>query len=101
LSVVVAHLSFPVASVPQEKVPVEFDFTSQFAAFSAETMRLVVDATDAVRLVVEAYGATSDEPENERKAFEVSWPPVVANGMRPERSEETMRSVVDAVEKFA
>ncbi len=44
MSVVVAHLSFPVASVPQEKVPVEFDFTSQFAAFSAETVRLVVEA---------------------------------------------------------
>ncbi len=58
--------------------PVASALRSQFAAFSAETMRLVVDATDAVRFVVEAYGATSEEPENERNAFEVSWPPVVA-----------------------
>ena len=72
MSVVVAHLSFPVASVPHEKVPVVFDFTSQFAALSAETMRFVVEATDAVRFVVDAYGATSDEPENERNEDEVS-----------------------------
>jgi hypothetical protein len=97
LSVVVAHLSFPVASVPQEKVPNESAFTSQFAAFSAETIRFVVDASDAVRLVVDAYGATSDEPENVRNALEVSCPPVVANGMRPERSEEMKVSVDDAV----
>jgi hypothetical protein len=97
LSVVVAHLSFPVASVPQEKEPVELAFTSQFAAFSAETMRFVVDATVAVMLVVEANGALSEEPENERNEDEVSWPPVVANGMRPERSEERKRSVDEEV----
>jgi hypothetical protein len=32
------------ASVPHEKTPVDELFTSQFAAFSAETVRFVVDA---------------------------------------------------------
>ncbi len=47
LSVVVAHFdaaSIEFASVPQEKTPVLDDFTSQFAAFNAETVRFVVEA---------------------------------------------------------
>ena len=102
MSVVVAHfeaaeMSF--ASVPQLMFPVASDLRSQFAALSAETMRFVVDATDAVMFVVEAYGATREEPENERKDDEVSCPPVVANGIRPERSEERKRSVDEEVVK--
>jgi hypothetical protein len=34
----------PVASVPQENTPLVLDFTSQLAAFNAETVRLVVEA---------------------------------------------------------
>ncbi len=78
-------------------VPVLSALRSQFAAFSAETMRFVVEAMDAVRFVVEAYGATSEEPENERKEDEVSCPPVVPYGIRPERSEERKRSVDEEV----
>jgi hypothetical protein len=78
--------------------PVGVTVTMLFVALPIlETVRFVVEARDAVRLVVEAYGATSAEPENVRKAFEVSWPPVVANGMRVARSEESVRSVVVAV----
>lgn len=87
----------PEVSVPQVMFPVESDLRSQFAALRADTMRLVVEARVAVTFVVEAYGATSEEPENVRKALEVSCPPVVANGMRPERSEEMKVSVDDAV----
>jgi hypothetical protein len=95
-------LSFPVASVPHEKTPVDELFTSQFAAFSAETVRFVVDAVskypvpETESAVVDAYGATSDEPENERNGDEVNWPPVVANGIRPERSDESVKPEVDA-----
>jgi hypothetical protein len=35
-----------------------------------------------------------------RNAFEVSWPAVVANGMRPERSDEMTVLVLDAVPKY-
>ena len=100
--VVVAHfeaaeMSF--ASVPQLMFPVASDLRSQFAALSAETMRFVVEARVAVTFVVEAYGATREDPENERKDDEVSCPPVVANGIRPERSEERKRSVDEEVVK--
>jgi len=39
---------------------------------SDDTVRFVVEARVAVTLVVEAYGATSDEPENVRNALDVS-----------------------------
>ena len=59
--------------------------------------RLVVEATEDVMLVVEAKDAESVVPENEKNGLEVMSPSVVANGTRPERSEETMRLEVDAV----
>ena len=46
----------PVASVPQERTPAVDDFTSQFAAFKPETLRLVEDAVpETVSAVVDAY----------------------------------------------
>ena len=42
--IVKGHAPLPVASEPQEKIPVALDFTSQFTAFSDETVRLVVEA---------------------------------------------------------
>ena len=90
------HSNVP-TSEPQERTPVEEDFTSQFAALSAETVRLVVEARVAVMFVVDAYEATVDTPLKERKALDVRAPSVVANGTRPERSVERVKLVVDAV----
>src|SRR3989344_9482853 len=56
-------LPAPVASVPQERTPALFAFTSQFAALSAETVRLVVEARVEVSMVVEAYGKVLAVPE--------------------------------------
>ena len=50
------YVPSPCASVPHENVPPAPAFTSQFAAFSPETMRFVVLAVVAVMAVVEAYG---------------------------------------------
>ena len=82
------------ASVPQEKIPVDEDLTSQFAELSAETVRLVVEARDEVRLVVEAKGAVKVVPEKVRKEEEVSAPPVPANGSLPERRFEMVSAEV-------
>lgn len=43
----------PVTSVPQERTPAVDDFTSQFAAFKPETLRLVVEAVPETVIAVE------------------------------------------------
>ena len=46
----------PVASVPQERTPAAFAFTSQLAAFKFETISPVVEASpETVRCVVVAF----------------------------------------------